>query len=263
MNFLRANTILLDNADEFGLAQLHQLRGRVGRKNMDAHCFLLYRKDHLPEDAKKRLLAIVEHSHLGAGFEIAMRDLEIRGAGEILGIKQSGRAKETGISLYLKLLENKIEELKTGIKPLSIDTKIELDVDTFLMEDLFASEHDKISFYRSLESVTDIEDLESAEESFARTHEDIFENVTNLFLLLKARIYLNKYGVIGVKKVLKDYVFDFRADTTTQMMRDFLDVDDRGAFLVQSLARVRVAKSEYENDLDFLRKTVYLLAKHG
>ena len=80
VNFLRANTILIDNADEFGLAQLHQLRGRVGRKDMDAHCFLLYRKEHLPEDAKKRLLAIVEHSHLGAGFEIAMRDMEIRGA---------------------------------------------------------------------------------------------------------------------------------------------------------------------------------------
>ena len=95
VNFLEANTIIIDHADEFGMAQLHQLRGRVGRKDKDAHCILMYRKDILPEDSKKRLISLVEHSHLGAGFEIAMRDLEIRGAGEILGIAQSGKSKET------------------------------------------------------------------------------------------------------------------------------------------------------------------------
>ena len=80
VNFLRANTIIIDHADEFGLAQLHQLRGRVGRSDKSAYALLLYRKAFLAEDAKKRLLAIAEHSELGAGFEIALRDLEIRGA---------------------------------------------------------------------------------------------------------------------------------------------------------------------------------------
>ncbi len=89
VNFLRANTILIDEADEFGLASLHQLRGRVGRKDVQAYCHLLYRKEILPDDSKKRLVAIASNSHLGAGFEISMRDLEIRGAGEILGLKQS------------------------------------------------------------------------------------------------------------------------------------------------------------------------------
>lgn len=84
VNFLRANTILIDEADEFGLASLHQLRGRVGRKDVQAYCHLLYRKEILPDDSKKRLVAIASNSHLGAGFEISMRDLEIRGAGEIL-----------------------------------------------------------------------------------------------------------------------------------------------------------------------------------
>ncbi len=78
VNFLTANTIIIDSADEFGLAELHQLRGRVGRKDIDAYCLLLYRKPMLSDDAKKRLLAIVENTHLGAGFEIALRDLEIR-----------------------------------------------------------------------------------------------------------------------------------------------------------------------------------------
>ena len=117
VNFLRANTIIIDHADEFGLAQLHQLRGRVGRTDKTAHAILLYRKPILAEDAKKRLLAIVEHAELGAGFEIALRDLEIRGAGEILGVSQSGKSKQTGMSLYLKLLESKVEELKSGKKP--------------------------------------------------------------------------------------------------------------------------------------------------
>ena len=78
VNFLRANTIFIDEAGSFGLSQLHQLRGRVGRKDVEGHCYLLYRKEVLADDAKKRIVTIVNHAHLGAGFEIAMRDLEIR-----------------------------------------------------------------------------------------------------------------------------------------------------------------------------------------
>lgn len=255
VNFLNANTIIIDHADEFGLAQLHQLRGRVGRKDQDAHCLLVYRKEVLPEDSKKRLISLVEYAHLGAGFEIAMRDLEIRGAGEILGIAQSGRSRETGVSLYLKLLENKMQELRSGTIQHTTDIKIELDIQFVLPESLFNGDVDKIHFYRSLEGIDSIEDLESTEISLTRNHGKN-ENVERLFLMLKARILLSKYGVFHLKKVLKDYVFDFR-NATTQDIRNFLTIDQEGNFLVQNLERVRVSQNLYDSDLDFLSKLVY------
>jgi transcription-repair coupling factor (superfamily II helicase) len=257
VNFLNANTIVIDHADEFGLAQLHQLRGRVGRKDRDAHCLLVYRKEVLPDDSKKRLISLVEYSHLGAGFEIAMRDLEIRGAGEILGIAQSGRSRETGVSLYLKLLENKMQELQTGTVPHTTDVKIELDVQFVLPDTLFNGDIDKIQFYRSLEGIDSVEDLESTRISITGTHGEN-EDVERLFLLLKARILLSEYGIFHLKKVLRDYVFDFRG-ATTRDIRNFLAIDREGNFLVQNLDRVRVGQNIYAGDLDFLSKLVYSL----
>ena len=257
VNFLNANTIIIDHADEFGLAQLHQLRGRVGRRDRAAHCLLVYRKEVLPEDSKKRLISIVEYAHLGAGFEIAMRDLEIRGAGEILGIAQSGKSRETGVSLYLKLLENKMQELQTGSTQHTTDIKIELDIQFVLPDTLFNGDVDKIHFYRSLEGMDSLEDLDSMEISLVQTHGENAD-VKNLFMLLRARILLSKYGVIHLKKVLKDYVFDFR-NATSQDIRNFLAVDREENFLVQNLERVRVAQNIYAGDLDFLSKLVYSL----
>jgi transcription-repair coupling factor (superfamily II helicase) len=94
VNFLGANTILIIDPEEFGLASLHQLRGRVGRKDVEGYCYLVYRKAELSPLEKERLITIKNNSHLSAGFEIALRDMEIRGAGEVLGIKQSGKSKD-------------------------------------------------------------------------------------------------------------------------------------------------------------------------
>jgi transcription-repair coupling factor (superfamily II helicase) len=129
-----------------------------------ARALLLYRKPILAEDAKKRLLTIAEHTELGAGFEIALRDLEIRGAGEILGISQSGKTKQTGMSLYFKLLENKVEELRTGEKKSSfLDIGIDLDISIVLDNSLITSDIDKLNFYRNLESVESLAELDSFE----------------------------------------------------------------------------------------------------
>jgi transcription-repair coupling factor (superfamily II helicase) len=129
-----------------------------------ARALLLYRKPILAEDAKKRLLTIAEYTELGAGFEIALRDLEIRGAGEILGISQSGKTKQTGMSLYFKLLENKVEELRTGEKKSSfLDIGIDLDISIVLDNSLFTSDIDKLNFYRNLESVESLAELDSFE----------------------------------------------------------------------------------------------------
>ena len=111
-----ANTLIVNQAEKFGLAQLYQLRGRVGRSKTQAYAYFLYHMERLPLDAKKRLRAIVEASELGAGFQIAMKDLEIRGAGDILGANQSGAINIVGVSHFVRMLNQAVEDLKAGRK---------------------------------------------------------------------------------------------------------------------------------------------------
>ena len=256
VNFLRANTILIDEADEFGLASLHQLRGRVGRKDVQAYCHLLYRKEILPDDSKKRLVAIASNSHLGAGFEISMRDLEIRGAGEILGLKQSGRTKETGLPLYFRLLEEKVAELSTG-KKRAPDTKIDLDFSYGIPDSFFDSEIDKLHFFRSLESVRDEKELDYSRDGFLEGRDKLPEGVENFFLLVRARIRLAKLKVASLRKMGNSYVFEFAEGTEVADLRKFLEIDKDGTFVFTGNGKIRVETGEYSGDLDFLQKTVY------
>lgn len=123
----------------------------------------MYRKPELSKDEKERLITIANNTHLGAGFEIAMRDMEIRGAGDVLGIKQSGRSKDIGLTLYFRLLEERIAELKDEKKK-RILTKIELDLSYVLPEKYFLSESDKLNFFREIENIESLEELETLEE---------------------------------------------------------------------------------------------------
>jgi transcription-repair coupling factor (superfamily II helicase) len=147
------NTMLIHRADRFGLAQLYQLRGRVGRSHNLAYCYLLIPEDRLlPQDAQKRLSAIREFTELGAGFRIAARDLEIRGAGNLLGAEQSGHIAEVGIETYLRLLEETIRELK-GEEPIAPpSTTIDLPLDASVPEHYVGDANLRMSIYRRLGS---------------------------------------------------------------------------------------------------------------
>ena len=123
----------------------------------------MYRKPELATDAKERLITIANNTHLGAGFEIAMRDMEIRGAGDVLGIKQAGKSKDIGLTLYFRMLEEKIEEMKNARKA-RIWTKIELEISYVIGDDAFQTEQDKLSFYREIENIETLEELEEVEE---------------------------------------------------------------------------------------------------
>lgn len=252
VNFLNANTIFIDDAERFGLAQLHQLRGRVGRKDREAYCYLVYHSDHLEDDAKRRLLTIVNHSELGAGFEIAMRDLEMRGAGDILGIKQSGKTSDTGLSLYLRLLEEKIEELKSGKKKTSFACTVELDLSYSIPEDFFDSELDKIRFFRSIESMETTDDLDYAYETFRAANTILPESFENLFLLLRTRLRIKEYGVTSLKKLGSSYVFDLDPGTPVEIVRKFLNLDRGGNFILVTVHKVKVPTKCYRGDREFL-----------
>jgi transcription-repair coupling factor (superfamily II helicase) len=156
-----ANTIFVDEADRYGLADLHQLRGRVGRYKHRAYCYLLVDPGkHITPNAARRLLAIEEFSDMGAGFAIAMRDLEIRGAGNLLGTQQSGHISAVGYELYCQLLENAVRHRKQLPAKPSIDVDVSLPGPAYLPSDYVPDMRLKIDIYRRLARITGISELE-------------------------------------------------------------------------------------------------------
>jgi transcription-repair coupling factor (superfamily II helicase) len=154
--------MVICDADRLGLSQLYQLRGRVGRSNRNSYAFLMYKKDKmLKEDAEKRLHAIREFTELGSGVKIAKRDLEIRGAGNLLGAEQSGHMGAVGYDLYAKMLGEAVREAK-GIEPeADFETTIDLPVDAYIPASYIRNEHQKLEIYKRIAA---IEDKDGAEE---------------------------------------------------------------------------------------------------
>lgn len=166
-----ANTIFIDEADQYGLADLHQLRGRVGRYKHRAYCYLLIDPNkHLTPNAARRLRSIEEFSDLGAGFALAMRDLEIRGAGNILGVQQSGHIATVGYELYCQLLEQAVRRLKNLPPQALLEVEIDLPGQAYLPRSYVPGMREKIDLYRRLGRVTEPEEL----EDFAAELEDRF-----------------------------------------------------------------------------------------
>lgn len=251
VNFLSANTIIIIDPEEFWLASLHQLRGRVGRRGDQGYCYLAYRKISLNPDEKNRLITIANNNHLGAGFEIAMRDMEIRGAGDILGIKQSGKSKDVGLPLYFRMLEEKIAELKHE-KQTKIFTKIELDLSYIIPNEFFISELDKLNFFREVENIDNISELEALENEFLQDERN--EHIENLFLLLKARIIFGAFGIEKISKNGNFYVLDFKKWHTIYELKDFLDAFDKGKnMIVVSPEKIRIDAKNFQNSRDFLQ----------
>ncbi|MDR3238073.1 MAG: transcription-repair coupling factor, partial [Spirochaetia bacterium] len=155
------NTIIINRSDTFGLSQLYQMKGRVGRSEKKAYAYLFYpRSISLTEDAQKRLRVISEYSELGSGFKIAMKDLEIRGAGNILGREQSGNIMEVGFELYCQMLEDAVRNLKGG-KPLSAyRTPVFINTDFYIPDSYIADERQKIEFYKRFESCADSQEVD-------------------------------------------------------------------------------------------------------
>lgn len=199
----RANTLIVNEAERFGLAQLYQLRGRVGRGKVQAHAFLLYHTQKLKDDAKKRLRAIVEACELGSGFQVAMRDLEIRGAGEILGSSQAGTMQTVGVSHYLRLLKNAVEELKAGSKGRAeeeeINVEILLPVEAYLPSFYIPESTEKISVYQKLAASESEELLKEFHTDLKEEYGDVPRQVEHLFAVLRLKLACRKSGVIRIK----------------------------------------------------------------
>ncbi len=192
-----ANTIIIDNAQNFGLADLHQLRGRVGRGKKEGFCyFLIEDQKSLNEQALKRLLALEKNSYLGSGESIAYHDLEIRGGGNLLGQDQSGHIKNIGYALYTRMLEDAIYELSGGKKRLEKSVEIQLGVSAFLNPELIASDSLRLDLYRRLSLCEDVDEVGQIHEEI----EDRFGKIDDLsaqFLqIITLKILANQLGII-------------------------------------------------------------------
>ena len=177
-----ANTIIINRADRFGLAQLYQIRGRVGRSARRAYAYLLTPPMKLLKaDAIKRLRAIETHSDLGSGFALAMRDLEIRGAGTVLGARQSGFIEEIGFDLYTKLLEDEIARLKGAVVQRPPDTKVETDIEMFLDNKYVNDRKQKVDIYRRLADCGNLDEVEKIRDEVSDRFGRLPQSAVNLF----------------------------------------------------------------------------------
>lgn len=196
-----ANTIIINRADKLGLAQLHQIRGRVGRSHHRAYAYLLTPPTaSLTSDAKKRLEAIESLEDLGAGFTLATHDLEIRGAGELLGDEQSGQIQEIGFALYTELLERAVEALKSGRqpeldRPLDHGTEIELSIPALLPEDYLPDVHSRLVLYKRIASAKDSAELRELQVEMIDRFGLLPEVTKNLFSITELKLRAHPLGI--------------------------------------------------------------------
>jgi transcription-repair coupling factor (superfamily II helicase) len=193
------NTILINHAERFGLSQLYQLRGRVGRSDRLAFCYLLVPSDKiLTSDARKRLAAIQEFSDLGAGFRIAAKDLEIRGSGNILGGEQSGQIAAVGFEMYTRLLEETIREMKGERIEEEVETSMNLGVDIYIPKNYIAEENLRMTFYKKIASASTDDRLEEIRNELRDRFGALPQNVENLIRFVQVKRFAQHMGVVSI-----------------------------------------------------------------
>lgn len=197
----RVNTIIIEDADEFGLAQLYQLRGRVGRSNKLAYCYLFYRKEKsFSRESWERLMAIQEFTELGSSYQLAKRDLEIRGAGNFLGYEQSGFISAVGFQLYCEFLAEEISLLKGEKIERKEDVLIDIPCDAYIPEEYIPDYPHRIMIYRRLASCSSEEELEKVKKELKDRFGKIPESLENLFQIIRIKISANKLNIKSIEK---------------------------------------------------------------
>lgn len=211
-----ANTIIVEDADRLGLAQLYQIRGRVGRSDKQAYAYITYKRDKLiNEVAEKRLKAIKEFTEFGSGFKIAMRDLEIRGAGSLIGEMQHGHMDQVGYDTYCKLLDEVVKEMKGIELEEDIDVTIDINVSSYIPDSYIENESQKIEVYQNIALCENGQDIENIKENIVDRFGKIPKEVKNLLEIAKIKGMCKKLGITKVMQKQNNVVFNFIPDIFT------------------------------------------------
>ncbi len=219
------NTLIVRHADRFGLAQLYQLRGRVGRSGRTAYAFLTYRKDkEMGEEAAKRLAAIRQFTELGSGIHIAMRDLQIRGAGNMLGEAQSGHMAAVGYDLYCQMLASAVKRLKGDETEETFGTTIEIEADAFIPPAYIADESQKLEIYRRIAALLSEEEKEDLIDELIDRYGDLPKEMEPLLEVASLRILAHSADVVSVEQKGRDLIFTMyeKARSNPQKIPDML-----------------------------------------
>ena len=271
LDISNVNTMIIHDADNMGLSQLYQLRGRVGRSNRIAYAFLLYQRDKLlKEVAEKRLSAIREFTDLGSGIKIAMRDLEIRGAGNLLGEAQSGHMEAVGYDLYCKMLNEAVRQLKGGPEAETFTTLIDLNVDAYIPEYYIKNEYQKLDIYKRIAAIESEEELEDMTEELIDRFGDIPKKVQQLLVIASLKSLAHSVYVTAIEQKGEEIRFTMyeKAKIDPSGIPKFLDsykndlifrAEEPPYFLYCRKGRNK--KSNTENVLDTVRRILEDLKK--
>lgn len=196
------NTLIVQNADRMGLSQLYQLRGRVGRSSRVAYAYFMYQRDKVLTDvAEKRLMAIKEFTELGSGFKIAMRDLSIRGAGNLLGSQQHGFIDSVGFDLYSQMLQEAINERQTGVKKEAVpEIEISLDIDAYIPDSYISDGYQKIQMYKRVKGIEEVEEVAELQDELIDRFGDMPLEADRLLRIARMKVWGRMVGVESIKQ---------------------------------------------------------------
>ena len=220
LDISNANTMIIHDSDNLGLSQLYQLRGRVGRSNRTAYAFLMYKRDKmLKEVAEKRLAAIKEFTDLGSGFKIAMRDLEIRGAGNLLGMKQHGHMEAVGYDMYCKMLGEAVKSLK-GIETITdFVTTVDLDVDAFIPPSYIVNEAQKLDIYKRIAGIENTKERDEMKDELLDRFGELPRSVNNLLRIALIRAQAHSLYMTEIKGKNERIQFTFCPDARIDVVK--------------------------------------------
>lgn len=256
------NTIIIDRADRYGLSQLYQLRGRVGRNDRQAHAYLFFPQDSaLSEIAVKRLKIISEHTELGSGFKVAMKDMEIRGTGNLLGREQSGQLASVGLDMYIRILDEAIRDLqKEGLKDEEKEVFLELDYTGFIPDTYIKAPSVKFDIYRKISSIKDEQQLQGLTSELSDRFGPLPEEVANLLYIAQIKIICRKLSIIHLtdKKGVVKIEFGKVADLNVNKVMNLIALSNKRVWLDMRTLNVMYMKTDAVSLKD---KALFLMEK--